>query len=173
MAAQNKTGWSGKQAFLDAYEREHATTMKLLRAYPKDQLDLQPHPKCKTARDLAFVFVIECGLAGRAWNNEFARGIPSGPMPTAPESWDELLSTLEQSHQNVRNMVESASDDELQQNIAFMTGPKQMGAVSRMQLLWFLLHDEIHHRGQFSIYSRMAGGKVPSIYGPSGDEPWR
>ena len=27
-------------------------------------------------------------------------------------------------------------------------------------------------RGQFSVYLRMAGGKVPSIYGPSADEPW-
>jgi len=23
-----------------------------------------------------------------------------------------------------------------------------------------------------SVYLRMAGGKVPSIYGPSADEPW-
>jgi|SRR5882672_5842572 len=32
--------------------------------------------------------------------------------------------------------------------------------------------DMIHHRGQFTVYSRIAGGKVPSIYGPSADEPW-
>ena len=37
---------------------------------------------------------------------------------------------------------------------------------------WFLLHDQIHHRGQFSIDLRMADGKVPSIYGPTADEPW-
>ena len=30
----------------------------------------------------------------------------------------------------------------------------------------------VHHRGQFSVYLRMADGKVPSIYGPSADEPW-
>ncbi len=29
-----------------------------------------------------------------------------------------------------------------------------------------------HHRGQFSVYLRMAGGKVPSIYGSTADEPW-
>ena len=44
--------------------------------------------------------------------------------------------------------------------------------VRRADILWLTLHDMIHHRGQFSIYLRMAGGKVPSIYGPSGDEPW-
>jgi len=38
--------------------------------------------------------------------------------------------------------------------------------------MWFMLLDSIHHRGQLSVYVRMAGGKVPSIYGPSADEPW-
>ena len=40
------------------------------------------------------------------------------------------------------------------------------------EALLSLLLDHIHHRGQFTIYSRMAGGKVPQIYGPSADEPW-
>jgi len=33
------------------------------------------------------------------------------------------------------------------------------------------LLDDIHHCGQFTIYSRMAGARVPQIYGPSRDEP--
>jgi uncharacterized damage-inducible protein DinB len=32
-----------------------------------------------------------------------------------------------------------------------------------------LMLDAIHHRGQLSTYLRPMGGKVPSIYGPSGD----
>jgi len=31
--------------------------------------------------------------------------------------------------------------------------------------------DAIHHRGQLSSYLRPMGGKVPSIYGPSADDP--
>ena len=27
----------------------------------------------------------------------------------------------------------------------------------------------VHHRGQLSAYLRSMGGKIPSIYGPSGD----
>jgi uncharacterized damage-inducible protein DinB len=34
---------------------------------------------------------------------------------------------------------------------------------------WF--KDYIHHRGQFSIYIRLAGAKLPQIYGPTADEP--
>ena len=39
--------------------------------------------------------------------------------------------------------------------------------------LWYLFFDAIHHRGQLSAYIRPMGGKVPSIYGPSGDDPGR
>ena len=63
-------------------------------------------------------------------------------------------------------------DEKLMETVKFFVAPKTMGDVRRMDVLWSLLHDEIHHRGQFSIYLRMAGGKVPSIYGPSADEPW-
>ena len=37
--------------------------------------------------------------------------------------------------------------------------------------LWYLFFDAIHHRGQLRTYIRPMGGKVPSIYGPSGDDP--
>ena len=40
-------------------------------------------------------------------------------------------------------------------------------------LMWIALFDAVHHRGQLSTYIRPMGGKVPSIYGPSGDFPAR
>src|SRR5262249_11410787 len=39
------------------------------------------------------------------------------------------------------------------------------------QFLWLFHNDAIHHRGQLAAYIRPMGGKVPSIYGPSGDDP--
>jgi uncharacterized damage-inducible protein DinB len=39
------------------------------------------------------------------------------------------------------------------------------------EMLWGILFDAIHHRGQLSTYLRPMGGKVPSIYGPSADDP--
>jgi len=56
---------TAKQQFLDAYDREHGITMRLLRAYPKDKADLRPDPKLRTARELAWVFVTECGMGVR------------------------------------------------------------------------------------------------------------
>lgn len=160
-----------KQTFLDSYEREHAITMKVLRAYPADQAELRPHPRCKTARELAWVFAIECGLGTSVLRNELATRPPSGAPPAAP-AWPAVLAALEQAHADFGAVVRGYSNAELHQTVKFMTAPRTLGDVERLQFLWFLLHDQIHHRGQFSIYLRMADAKVPSIYGPSGDEPW-
>jgi len=160
---------SSKERFLSTYESEHATTMRVLRAYPTDQLDLRPHQICKTARELAWVFVLERGLGTMVFNNEFAARGPSGSAPPPPESWDDLLGALEKAHKDFGDLVRSTPHEALDEKVKFFTAPKTMGDIPRMAWLWFLLHDQIHHRGQFSIYLRMAGGKVPSIYGPSAD----
>jgi len=163
---------SAKEKFLETYDTEHATTMRVLRAYPTDHLDLKPSPKSNTARQLAWTFVMECYLGHRVWNDEFAQGLTPGNPPKMPETWDGILDALEKSHRDFRDLVASATPEQLQEHVHFFTAPKTMGTISRMDWVWFLLHDQIHHRGQFSVYLRIAGGKLPSIYGPTADEPW-
>jgi uncharacterized damage-inducible protein DinB len=51
-------------------------------------------------------------------------------------------------------------------------GTQKTREIRRADMLWLMLNDSIHYRGQFSIYLRLVGAKVPSIYGPSADEPW-
>jgi len=72
---------SAKERFLDSYDREHATTMKVLRAYPADKANLKPHPKTRSARELAWTFVLERGVGTKVWNDEFAKGVPQGSLP--------------------------------------------------------------------------------------------
>src|SRR5690606_7287107 len=161
-----------KHAFLDTYEREHEKTLRVLRAYPEDHLELKPHPKLKTARELGWMFVLERGLGTAVFQDAFAEGVPSGTPQPPPEAWSELILALEKAHQDFAALIRSTPAEELDRNVHFLTAPKTLGEVSRIDWLWFLLHDEIHHRGQFSVYLRMADGKVPSIYGPTADEPW-
>ncbi len=162
---------SAKQTFLEVYDREHATTMKVLRAYPTEKLELRPHRMSKTARELAWVFVLERKLGPLVYNDGFPEEM-SGEAPPPPESWNELLAVLERAHADFHDLIEGTPDDEMSRKVRFMVGPGEIGEIARMDWLWFLLHDEIHHRGQFSIYLRMADGQVPSIYGPTADEPW-
>jgi uncharacterized damage-inducible protein DinB len=163
---------SPKEQFLAQYDREHATTMRVLRAYPTDKLDLKPAPMLKSAKELAWLFVAECGLGQMEFADAFGRGAPPGERPTMPDTWDGILAALQSAHKGFADTIRAMSDEQLNETVKFFTAPKQLGDVTRMQFAWFLLHDEIHHRGQFSIYLRMAGGIVPSIYGPTHEEPW-
>ncbi|MEP6993705.1 MAG: DinB family protein [Acidobacteriota bacterium] len=160
-----------KQQFLDAYEKEHQKTMRVLRAYPKDQSELQPHPKCKTARELAWMFVIEQGAMEKALTTGFDFSKPPA-FPPAPESMDAIFSAFEQGHRKVMGLVQGQRDEEMFTPMKFFAGPGKIEDTPRIEVIWTFLCDQIHHRGQFSIYLRMADGKVPAIYGPSLDEPW-
>jgi len=157
--------------FTDAAKREHATTRKVLDAFPKDNADFKPHEKSKSGMELAWTFVVEEQLILKALRGQPFGG-SGGQAPKAPETFDKTLDALEQGHQEMLTELHSSKNPSLDGTVKFPTGPKQMGDIPLEQFLWFVLHDQIHHRGQLSIYVRMTGGKVPSIYGPSADEPW-
>ncbi len=157
-----------KEQFLGQLEKELPTTMRVLRAYPAAQADLKPHAKCKSARELAWMFVTEQKASEQALDG----GIEFGKMPKAPATLPEVVAVYEQSSKAFVDRIRKTPEAELNKTVKFYVAPKQMGDMRKMDVLWLMLMDSVHHRGQFSVYLRMADGKVPSIYGPSADEPW-
>ena len=168
-ATQQRDLEAARRQLAHVWEQESATTLKVLRAYPADKSDLRPHPRAKTALELAWMFTLEMKLSCAAVCGELdlSRG-----FPPPPATLDEVVAAFEQGREELLGIIRGCSDEQLGGTARFFTGPKQMGDVPMVEFLWFLLHDQIHHRGQFSVYLRMADGKVPSIYGPSADEPW-
>jgi uncharacterized damage-inducible protein DinB len=161
---------SAKEQFLGAFEQEFQTTMRLLRAYPRAKLDLKPAPTLKTARELAWIFVLENGVCAAALTG--ALQLPPPAPPPVPDSWDEQLQAIEGSHAQVAQIVRDLPDAALSETFRFYVAPKTLGDIPKLQFLWMMLCDSIHHRGQFTIYTRIAGAVVPSIYGPTHEEPW-
>jgi uncharacterized damage-inducible protein DinB len=41
----------------------------------------------------------------------------------------------------------------------------------RHRVIDLMVRHEVHHRGQLTVLVRLAGGKVPAVYGDSADEP--
>ena len=157
-----------KEQFLGAMEREFPTTMRVLRAFPAGKGDLKPTARCRSAKELAWTFVVEQKASEQALDG----AINLGKLPPAPGSLPEVIATYEQAYKAFTERVKKTPEAELNTTVKFFVGPKQMGDVRKMDVLWFMLMDCVHHRGQLSVYLRMADAKVPSIYGPSGDEPW-
>lgn len=161
---------SEKQKFQEAWDNESARTLRVLQAYPAEKMDLKPHPMCRSAKELAWTFVFEGVGGSQAVQGELK--FPPPNMPRMPDTWHGIVGEVERALKLMGAEVRKVGDPQLNTTVKFFTGPKQMSDLRRLDVLWFLLNDMIHHRGQFSVYLRMAGGKVPAIYGPSADEKW-
>ncbi|HTK82473.1 MAG TPA: DinB family protein [Bacteroidota bacterium] len=158
-----------KDMFLQTWEREFQTTLKILKAYPADKLDLKPSEKSKSARDLAFTFTGEQALVDMALKGKIEF---TGGGPSAPNTMNEIIASYENAVKANMEKVKAMSDTDFNSMIGFFVAPKTPGQVRKADVLWLTINDMIHHRGQLSVYLRMAGGKLPSIYGPTADEPW-
>ena len=158
-----------KETFLNNWHREFGTTMKILKSMPADKGSFKPAgDKLRTAKELATVFLAELGVIDGIVKGKIEFG---GQLPSFATLGD-VLKAYEAKQKEMVSKVQAMSEADYNSKISAPVGPKQMGEIRRADMLWLMLYDSIHHRGQFSIYLRLAGAKVPSIYGPSGDEPW-
>jgi len=152
--------------YLPQIRNEHQTTRRVIAAIPAGQCEWRPDAKCMSAIELAWhmvtteLFFLKGMTAGK-----FERGDTARPdnvkTPADVLQWDDAH------FENALAAFAAVSANELTRPIdffGFMTMPGIMFST-------ILCSHSIHHRGQLSSYLRPMGGKVPRIYGPSGDEP--
>ena len=159
---------SEKDRFAATLEQEAKTTLKILKAYPADQLALKPGAASKPAGEIAWMLVLNQMVVDPTLRGD----LKPGGFPPVPGSMKEIIATFEQSHRDAMSKLAKAAESDLDLTLKLPVGPKQIADVRRGDALWMFLFDSIHHRGQLSVYFRVAGAKLPSIYGPTADEPW-
>jgi uncharacterized damage-inducible protein DinB len=71
----------------------------------------------------------------------------------------------------IEKRLERLSDAAWEKKTQFCMDGKVAWEAPLGEMLFGFLFDAIHHRGQLSTYLRPMGAKVPSIYGPSADDP--
>jgi|SRR5579875_21769 len=159
-----------KEIFLSIWEREAKTTARVMRAFPAENLECKPHERSRSIRDLAWQCaiderVIEKILEG---SNDL-RNVPPNPPP--PESMEEIAVAYEDAHRTAAEKLRRPETAFSKTVTVIMRG----GSIEleQAETIWGNLLDQVHHRGQLTVYLRLLGGKVPSIYGPSGDEAMR
>jgi uncharacterized damage-inducible protein DinB len=156
-----------KEVFLRIWDREAKTTLKVFRAFPKESLGVKPHERSRSIRDLAWQCVIDERVIEKIIDGHSdLRNVPPSPPP--PETMEEIAAAYEAAHRDASEKMKRPETQFSKTVTVTMRG----GSVDleQAETIWGNLLDQIHHRGQLTIYLRQAGGKVPSIYGPSGDE---
>lgn len=158
-----------REYFIHRWEMEQPKFAKVIRAIPEGHLDYKPHERSTNAGDLAWQLVQEqVMLVGLLDNGEIR--FEEKPRPGTVE---EIAKAYEAATGELRQRLQTADDAKWNSEGKFYFGDKVGGKNSVMEYMWGFTLDLIHHRGQLTTYLRPMGGKVPSIYGPSGDDDGR
>jgi uncharacterized damage-inducible protein DinB len=162
------------ESFIPLWENEFQLTLNVLRAIPENNLEFKPHEKFFTVRRLAWHLVRIEDLFGRGiLGDKIVIGnskLPGEPPATIAE----MIAVAEKQHPEIVNNWRGLDDETLRQKIPFVSPDGVVRRELRRMLYLHvpLMHHVIHHRGQLTLMLRLMGAKVPSLYGPSGDEGW-
>ena len=157
-------------ALIGEFEREAATTRKLLERVPVDKLSWKPHKKSQSPAELArHIATIPGNVASLALANPAA--FPESLELKPVSSVEQLLRAFDDSVTKAKEIVGGFDDASLMENWSATAGGKTVFAMPRIGLLRaIMLNHWYHHRGQLSVYRRLLDVPVPSIYGASADE---
>jgi uncharacterized damage-inducible protein DinB len=85
---------------------------------------------------------------------------------------DALLSIFDKGVREARRALETVKDADLAVTWQLAFGDKVLWAAPRAEVVRNTISHLVHHRGQLTVYLRLLDVPVPSIYGPTADEPF-
>jgi uncharacterized damage-inducible protein DinB len=161
-------------ALLPEFDMEMATARKVIERLPEDKYNWAPHDRSMKAGRLAS-HIAEMP----AWGTH---GITMDSLDVAPvggpqyealnaSSKAQLLAAFDKNVADCRAAIAGASDEDLMKSWSLKRAGQTLMTMPKIAVVrTFVMNHVIHHRGQLSVYLRMANVPVPSIYGPSADE---
>lgn len=159
-------------SLLPEFDREMGLTRRALERVPDGQFDFRPHPTSVTLGRLvehltempqwATITMTQSGI-------EMTTKRPEDYV--RPSTRAQVLAQFDNYLKEARGHLAGKIDGEFMAPWTLKAGGKEVFTMPKIAVMRnFVLNHMIHHRGQFTVYLRMLGVPVPSIYGPSGDE---
>jgi uncharacterized damage-inducible protein DinB len=157
---------------LPQFDYEMAQTRKTLERIPEDKFAWQPHEKSPSLEWLASHLAnLPIWAAITIAQDDFDLGAMP-PPPTAFETRQAVLDTFDSNVAAAHAAIAGASDEALLHAWTLRRGEQVFFSMPRIAVLrGFVLSHMIHHRAQLGVYLRLNDIPVPSLYGPSADEP--
>jgi uncharacterized damage-inducible protein DinB len=152
--------------FCKRHRAELPTFKKVLEAMPSDRFAYRPHERSPSALEVVWTLANEMAACATMIDSGEVHWAP----PPAPEP-GEAVKAVHANYMALNDRVSRLDDVEWEKSSKLYVGDTLFMEKPLGEFLWYLFFDAIHHRGQLSTYIRPMGGKVPSIYGPSGDDP--
>jgi uncharacterized damage-inducible protein DinB len=140
--------------------------IRVLKAVPQGRLDYRPDPKSRTGAELAWFMAAEEG----ALVSLLETGTIAWKDEAPPATIEAIVAAFERNAAAVDERLARLDEGGWEKKGRFLMDGAPAWEDSVGQFVWGFLFDMVHHRGQLSTYLRPMGSKVPSIYGPSGDD---
>ena len=159
------------QELLKELEQEAPATRRVLARVPAGRFDWKPHERSMSMGQLAnHLASLPSGIVFATLQPSFDPG--ALPPPTAPAGEAELLATFDAGMEYARKTLGAMPDADLAIPWKVMRGEQVILSLPRgAALRTVLLNHSYHHRGQLTVYLRLNGISLPSVYGPTADEP--
>jgi uncharacterized damage-inducible protein DinB len=155
-----------REYFKQCFENERPIFVKVMKAVPADKTAYKPHERSTSAGDLLWLLAAElhdaCELIDKGEVNWVTK-----PAPSVAES----VAAYEKHAAALEARLATLDDAKWESKARMLVDGNPMWEATLGEMLFGFHFDAIHHRGQLSSYLRPMGAKVPSIYGPSADDP--
>jgi uncharacterized damage-inducible protein DinB len=162
-----------KEALLAEFDHEIGSTRRLLERVPDLHLSWKPHEKSYSLGDLSgHIANLSTWMNRILESTELDLASVADARPTSPASRDDVLQRLEVNAQSARAKLAEQTDGSLLASWTLKNGGREVFTMPRSSVLRsFVFNHLIHHRGQLTVYLRLQNVPLPSLYGPTADEP--
>jgi uncharacterized damage-inducible protein DinB len=158
---------STREFCLARRKREIPTFVKVLKAVPQAKREYRPEARSRTAGELASLLAAE----EEALLSLLETGTVQWKDAPPAASITDVVAAFEKNAAKVNQRLERLDETGWQKKGKFLMEGAPPWEDTIENFVWGMFFDAIHHRGQLTTYLRPMGGKVPSIYGPSADDP--
>jgi uncharacterized damage-inducible protein DinB len=153
---------------LAEFDREMATTRRVLERVPTDKGTWKPHEKSFALGHLA---QLVAGMPG--WITMTIRNPSLDLKSGAGYTFQPTESLVAQFDKNVgeaRGELGKVRDEAFDEPWSLKMGDRVLSTEPRGVVVRTHINHLVHHRGQLTVYLRLLDVPVPSIYGPTADE---
>lgn len=158
------------QEFLKELKSEVSATRKCIERIPlQDLFEWKPHEK---SMKMGYLTVLLAEMP-RWIANMINVGVIDFETWRSPEvnTSEELVEIFDKNIIEAENALKNMSDSQLEETFTLKKGDHVFFTSSKRENLMSTFNHWVHHRGQLTVYMRLNNIPVPSIYGPSADDP--
>jgi uncharacterized damage-inducible protein DinB len=164
---------STKEWFLTELESEAAKSRRVLEQVPAGKRDWKPHERSMALGYLSELVANIFSWVGMAISlDELDIAPKDGPKhkPAPLNTSAELIAALDKAVAQAREALQKTTDAHLATPWRLLAGGNLAMEQPRLHVIRDTFLHSAHHRGQMTVYLRLLGSKVPSVYGPTADD---